>query len=698
MRISRKNQIELKQKAKELEQASQYKSEFLANMSHELRTPLNSLLILSKLLGNNKEGNLTEDQVKSAKIIHKGGNDLLELINEILDLSKIEAGKMTYEFTEFATDDIKNEINHNFSPVAENKGLNLEINQSNDFPKTIYSDRQRLMQILKNLLSNAFKFTKAGNIKVNLGLPDSGKTFVNEKLNSENTCFISVEDSGVGIPQSKLDAIFEAFQQADGSISRKFGGTGLGLSISKQLTQVLGGEIHVDSTESVGSVFTLFLPLETKLVGADLKQDEKPRSATSSNSEQKKELTVIEKKPEIKKKKEIPFFIKDDRNANLNRLTVLIIISDKEKAEKLIELCHHKNFNALAAKNIEDGVILAERYAPKAAIISTELYDSKEFNNFKTNKFTKKLPVHMVTRIEDSVLEGFEELKTAESENFKDNLGNIESKLSKEYRQVLVVEDDPITRASIQLLFENKDIIIHEAKTGQQAYEIISTKPFDCIILDLGLPDFSGNELLKKLNSDNIPTPPVIVHTARDLPSKELRELQKYSDSIVIKGIKSDERLMDEVTLFLHQVKSAQPKSTHSAQFEDTDNAGFYGKKVLVVDDDIRNVFALAQILEEKGIEVFEAENGKLALDVLTENPEIDLVLMDIMMPVMDGYEAMQTIRKTPKIDNIPIITLTAKAMKEDYQKAIDSGANDYISKPIDVEKLLSLLKIWLSK
>jgi len=699
--ISEKNETlntarkELEEKAKELEMANQYKSEFLANMSHELRTPLNSLLILSKLLGKNKNGNLNDEQIKSLNIIHKSGNDLLELINEILDLSKIEAGKIIYEFAEVTTDDIVSEIKQGFSAVAEDKGLKLEINRSENFPDTIVTDRQRLLQIIKNLLSNAFKFTSSGSIKVNLAKPEAGSSFANPKLNSGNTFYISVEDSGVGIPQNKMAEIFEAFQQADGSISRKYGGTGLGLSISKELSYALGGEIHVDSTEGIGSIFTVFLPLNHKETTREISSKEKIQPVSDSTEKIQKKTETEVRNPEMKR--EMPFFINDDRESELQRLTVLIIHNEKEKAKKIIDLCHKRKLNVIVAASIDDGITLTREYSPQAIILSAELNDDAEMQNLMKNESTNQLPVHVVSRIEDLSFDDFEELKTPTSSDFQGEGKNIESKLRKNYKQVLVVEDDEATRNAIHLLFENKDLIIHEAKTGQQAYNMISTKPFDCIILDLGLPDFSGNELLDKLKSDNIPIPNVIIHTGRELETKELHDLQKYSDSIIIKGVKSDERLMDEVTLFLHQVENSVPK-TYAAIPEDPDSPPCKGKKVLVVDDDIRNVFAVAQILEDREIKVFEAENGQMALEVLKNNPDIDLVLMDIMMPVMDGYEAMKIIRKTPKISNIPIITLTAKAMKEDYQKAIDSGANDYISKPINVDKLMTLLKIWLLK
>ena len=676
---------------KELKLASQYKSEFLANMSHELRTPLNSMLILSNLLSKNKNENLTEDQVKSINIIYKSGKDLLELINEILDLSKIEAGKMDFDFTDTQTEEIGTEIIQNFKPVAENKGLILEVNKSDDFPAIIYTDKQRLMQIIKNLLSNAFKFTSSGGIKVNMGTTSSDVELLNSELNSSNTCYISVEDTGIGIPKSKVNAIFEAFQQADGSISRKYGGTGLGLSISKQLTRVLGGEIHVKSIENEGSVFTLYLPLNKNLVGN--RQTEAVENKNKSADNKKKQNRIEEIKI-----KDIPFYIDDDRNSKNQQLVVLIIHNEKEKAKILVELCHKRKLNAVVAPNIKDGIKLAVKYSPQAIIISAELNYPAGLKNLNENKYTNRLPLHLVSRIEDSIFDDLEELKTTESAILHDNSKYFENKIGTEYKQVLVVEDDPVTRQSIHTLFENKEIIIHEAKTGQQAFDMISSQQFDCIILDLGLPDFSGNVLLKKLKSKNIPIPNVIIHTARELMPDELKELNKFSDSIVIKGIKSEERLMDEVTLFLHQIVNKLPKEMHPATYEIIDNQGFKGKKILVVDDDIRNVFALAQILEEREITVVEAENGEVAIEMLKSNPDIDLILMDIMMPVMDGYEAMKIIRNTPHLENVPIITLSAKAMKEDYQKAIDNGANDYISKPVDVKKLLSLLKIWLFK
>ena len=694
--ISNKNdsllaiQEELKQKASELELSSRYKSEFLANMSHELRTPLNSMLILSKLIANNKKGNLDEEQLKSINIIHKSGNDLLSLINEILDLSKIEAGKMTYEFEDVDIREIETEIQQSFKPVASGKRLSLEINKARSFPKTIYTDRQRLMQVIKNLLSNALKFTGKGGIKVTFVIPPDKINFIRSDLKHENACSIAVEDTGVGIPKNKVDDIFEAFKQADGSISRKFGGTGLGLSISRQLAHALGGEIHLKSTEGVGSVFTVYLPIQREVV-----QDE-IQTGSKKTEEGKSEPLSMELP--VAGQTAIPVFIDDDRNTGNDQVAVLIIHPDKEKAETLLHLSHKRKFRALVAANIKDGIILAEEFLPNAIILSANLKDLDEFNNLRENKATKHLPVHLVTKIEDTTFDSLEELKTPESIDTQNFIQNLEHKIRREYNQVLVVEDNPATLEAIHMLFKDEDIIIHDAKNGQQAYDLITTKTFDCIILDLGLPDFSGQELLKRLDSEQFPIPNVIIHTARELSEKEQRELHKYSDSIVIKGVKSDERLLDEVTLFLHQVATTLPTNIKPLFPDGFGNDAFKGKKILIVDDDIRNIFALAQILEEKEMEVLEAENGEIALEILKNNKNTDLILMDIMMPVMDGYETMKKIRSTRGIENIPIITLTAKAMKEDYQKAINNGANDYISKPVDIDKLFSLLKIWLFK
>lgn len=688
---------QLEQKAKQLQLSSQYKSEFLANMSHELRTPLNSLLILSNILSNNKNGNLTEDQVRSAKIIHKSGSDLLVLINEILDLSKIEAGKMNIEMGEVHAMDIKEEILMNFNATAEDKKLKFEVTISGQFPEKITTDRMRLMQIIKNLLSNAFKFTSKGSVTVGfIPTPADYKSTL-QTLNATNTCCIKVSDTGVGIPADKMEAIFEAFQQADGSISRKFGGTGLGLSISRELIKILGGEIQLESKMHEGSTFYIYIPttmgLEKKTLDAKSSDHQPSLNGTKVAITESTEML----------QKPIPFFIEDDRDRAKNEPTVLIIHPEKKQAEKFLQQARAKNYKAVVAASVDDGLILAENYHPLAIMLARELVKDKDPENYtrlKANPIMSKLPVHLISSIdyagpsaEDS------ELKTLGTLEFADALEQLEPDDLSHSKKILVVEDDSITRLLVKTLLSGLDIEIQEANSGESAYELITNENFDCIILDLGLPDYSGKELLSKLKQDNIFIPKIIVYTGEELSKEDLKNLNTFTNTIILKGIKSDERLMDEVTLFLHQVSRKHPVVKAKSPLDQADgDVLFKGKRILVVDDDIRNVFALGKILEDKDMEVLEAENGQVAIEVLQENKGIDLILMDVMMPVMNGYDAIRIIRNTPGIKDIPIICLTAKAMKEDHENALKHGANDYLSKPLNEEKLFGMLKIWLYK
>lgn len=680
-------------KAKELQQASQYKSEFLANMSHELRTPLNSLLILSNLLANNKKGNLTADQVQSAQIIHKSGTDLLVLINEVLDLSKIEAGKMTIEIDEVKTFDIKDEILMNFKATAEDKNLILNLHIDENFPVILTTDRYRLMQIIRNLVSNAFKFTSQGSISVDFIPSPKTMVFAKSELNNLNTCCIRVTDTGVGIPEEKLEAIFEAFQQADGSISRKYGGTGLGLSISKELIRMLGGEMKLESQVNKGSSFYIFLPVVN---------GKKMPDSTNYSDLKLNYLPVQEQiEPEKEDVPESPesFFIPDDREHVTSESTVLIIHPSKLQAEKYLQQARAKNYRVIVASGIPDGIVLAEKYNPKAIMLAVECasLNDNNYRKLKSNPKLSKLPVHLISQIEfdDSAVHG--ELKTLETIEFEDALEMLESKLVSRSKKILIVEDDQATRKVVNGLLSELDVEISEASYAEKAFEILSEENFDCVILDLGLPDYSGRELLEKLKLNNITLPEVIVYTGKDMTKDDVKTLNNYTKTIILKGLKSDERLMDEVTLFLHQVSKSFPDTKVKIPVEDRENL-FKGKKILVVDDEIRNVFALGKMLEERDIEVYEAENGQVAIDMLHENKQIDLVLMDVMMPVMDGYEAMRVIRKTNEIKDVPIICLTAKAMKEDHENALKNGANDYLSKPLNEEKLFAMLKIWLYK
>ena len=680
-------------KAKELQLASQYKSEFLANMSHELRTPLNSLLILSNLLANNKKGNLTDDQIQSAKIIHKSGTDLLHLINEVLDLSKIEAGKMSLEIDTVLTTDLQDDILMNFNAMAEDKNLGFAVRMSDDFPRQISTDRYRLMQILRNLLSNAFKFTNSGSISVDFMLTAPDTELRNRRLNSGNSCCIRVSDTGVGIPAEKLEAIFEAFQQADGSISRKFGGTGLGLSISRELIKMLGGEIQLESTVNSGSSFYIYVP-----VNFNSKADEGlgkmpvPEISGSINSS-------VNATEDSSDESVVDFFVDDDRDEVHNAQAILIIHPSKQKAEKLVQQTRAKGYRAIVASGIADGIILAEKYHPKAILLASELADINDrvYQKLKKHRLIGKLPVHLITTADYSQPVEFGELKTLENIEFSNTLKSIEGQFFSGNKKILVVEDDVVTRKIIKDLLSPLEVNIETVNTAEEAYQELENGKFDCVILDLGLPDYSGKELLEKLKVNHIAIPKVIVYTGKEMSKEDIKSLNNYTNTIILKGLKSDERLMDEVTLFLHQVSKTIPEVKAKATFADDYNL-LKGKKILVVDDEIRNVFALARILEEKDIEVIEAENGQVAIDLLKENTQIDLVLMDVMMPVMDGYEAMRIIRNTEKIKDIPIICLTAKAMKEDHENAIKNGANDYLSKPLNEEKLFAMLKIWLYK
>jgi len=695
-----KNEIEVKNnnlsqtheklelKAKELEQASQYKSDFLANMSHELRTPLNSLLILSSMLAKNKKGNLTSSDVESAEIIHKSGKDLLQLINEILDLSKIEAGKMTVEFAPTSADDIKHEIILDFKHQAEKKKLNLNVDISEDIPESFISDRLRLSQIIKNLLSNAIKFTSTGSISVDFNKLSEETPLMRKDLDPSNAISIEVKDTGVGIPSDKKEAIFEAFQQVDGSTSRKYGGTGLGLSISKELAFMLGGEIHLESAIDQGSIFTIIIPIKPN--NEHNNSDIKPIEVQNSKLETA-EIINEEANGLIE-------FIEDDRDSKQTKAMVLLIHPEKTKAQKFLNFIHQNNFQAVVAPDIDSAMPLVENYQPTSIIIGAKLLlanGEEQLRKLKGNPLTSSLPLHIITPIEGLNNDEKDQLTTVNAIDFNLAINKINNHIFSDSKHILIVEDSAITRKVIHTLLQQTHAQIDEAESGTEALAKIKSKQYDCVILDLGLPDFSGNELLQKLSILNISIPNTIIYTGKELSREEHRELSKYTNSIILKGLKSDVRLMDEVTLFLHHVAIENPKSPDNAM-TGIDDSIFKGKKVLVVDDEIRNIFALGKILEDKDMEVLEAENGKIALDVLKENKNIDLVLMDVMMPEMDGYTAIKHIRKTPEIKDIPVICVTAKAMKEDYDKAIEHGANDYLSKPIDENKLFSMLKIWL--
>lgn len=681
------NQLEIK--AKELEANSRYKSEFLANMSHELRTPLNSLLVLSKLLGNNKTGNLTPDQLKSIRIIHKSGSDLLQLINEILDLSKIEAGKITLDYSSFSSADFAEEIAQGFRPMAGEKKIGFNISIDKNFPDTIFADRTRLMQIIRNLLSNAFKFTSKGNVTFLLKRASAGVPNAKKQQKTSEFLVFSVKDTGIGISDDKKEAIFEAFQQADGTISRKFGGTGLGLSISRELANMMNGKITVESIEGLGSEFAFWMPVVDQ---ENITNNNKPFSDNTDAVE------ITDTAIENSLIEELPQYIDDDRKSINGKTLVLVIHDNQKEAKRLMAQCRAKGFKVLVAKTVADGLILSKKFQPGAVLLSTALNKTNDFELLVNEPALKDVAVHVISPLDDDDLSKLDNLHMLSSSGIN-RISNLSgNNFSVQYHNILVVEDDPGMQEAIFRLFEHGDIILDEALNGTEAFEKLTTNNYDCIILDLGLPDFSGKELLEKLEAGNFKIPHVIVHTARELSMNEIRELRKYSESIVIKGLKSDERLIDEVELFLHRLSSEMPKTQHSIQNDMAADSVFRGKQILIVDDDIRNIYALAQIIEDRGMTVLEAENGREALEILNQNPEIDLVLMDVMMPEMDGYQTLEEIRKTSEISDIPVIVITAKAMKDDYHEALKHGANDYLSKPVDDIRLINLMKIWLSK
>ncbi len=687
---------EIEKKAEDLEISSKYKSEFLANMSHELRTPLNSILILSQLMGENRKGNLTEKQMEFAKTIHTSGEDLLNLINEVLDLSKIEAGKMILNVDDVNLSELGSYFQNVFRQIAASKGLSFEVIIEDDVPAYVKTDSQRLQQVIRNLLANAIKFTRKGGVSL--------RVF---RSPEEKMISFEVKDSGIGIPADKQKVIFEAFQQADGTTSRKFGGTGLGLSISRELIKLLEGSIGLESTEGEGSTFTITVPykIESKEPVVEDKREAKPLAKAPVRSLEPAALTIKEKAhiEEPAGKSEI----RDDRkNLSSDDKSILIIEDDKGFSKILFDIAHEKGFKCLLAEDGETGVHFADYYRPKAIILDIGLpgIDGWEvMERLKDNPETRHIPVHFISAA-DKTLESLRMgaighlTKPVSIDMVNDVFGKIETVIDREIHRILVIEDDQIQRNSIIELIKDKDIEIKGVSGGEEAVDALKKFKYDCIILDLNLTDVSGFDLLTLIKSDeNISKVPVIVYTGKELSREEEVELQKFAESIIIKGAKSPERLLAETTLFLHRVESDMPEEKKKMLNMVHDReAVFSERKILVVDDDMRNVFALTSVLESKNVEIIVARNGVESIEKLDSNPDTDLVLMDIMMPEMDGYEAMRRIRKDPRFFRLPIIALTAKAMKGDRIKCIEAGASDYLSKPVDTGKLLSLLRVWM--
>lgn len=705
---------EIERKAGEVEVTSKYKSEFLANMSHELRTPLNSILILSQLLSENKNKTLAEKEVDFARNIHNSGNDLLNLINEILDLSKVEAGKMELDITEVPFQGIVTNMTSLFSEMAKNKSIEFTIDfHPEELPESMTTDRQRLEQIIRNFLSNAFKFTeKGGRITLGLHRMPYGALFRNANLaGNMEVIAIAVSDSGIGIPKEKRDIIFEAFQQADGSTKRKYGGTGLGLSISRELASVLGGEIGLESEEGKGSTFTLYLPLHFDPAfsfSADKKIEIREKSAPKSAPvKAEKEAVHKENKKETIGHPEP--YIKDDREIIHESDKVVLIIEDDEVfANVLLDFVRTRGYKGIAVSQGSAGISYARHYTPDAILLDLNLpvMDGIQvLKQIKNDPDLRHIPVQIISgynqRKEGMELGAFDYVnKPITTETLQQSFDKIESFISRKLKKLLIIEDNELQNKAIRELIGNGDVKSYSAYSGAEAYEMLNREAFDCAIVDLGLPDMSGFTLLEKIKANpKLNKIPLVVYTGRDLSRDEASRLTKLADTVVLKTADSQERLLDETVLFLHRVESRLPKEKqtmirklHKA------NEVLNDKKILLVDDDIRNIYSLTNALEDEGVQCIIAENGREALEMLQLNTDVDLVLMDIMMPEMDGYEATAEIRKTERFRKLPIIALTAKAMKGDKEKCLAVGMSDYISKPVNIEQLISLMRVWLYK
>ncbi len=710
-----KAQEDLSARAADLERSNQYKSEFLANMSHELRTPLNSSLILAKLLADNRDGNLTGEQIKFAQTISSAGNDLLALINDILDLSKIESGKVELSIEPVGIRRTVESLVRTLQPLAQDKGLAFASTVEEATPEMIETDAQRLGQILKNLISNALKFTPRGEVSLQVA------------PGADGTVTFAVSDSGIGIPAHQQELIFEAFRQADGSTHRRFGGTGLGLSISRDLARLLGGDIAVQSAPGQGSVFTLSLPL-VQLAGDAAARPPVPHRASENGTGPSADLRAAPGRmhpapaPRRIGQRLAPMAMPlpmaaamdDDRDTLRPGARLILVIEDDIRfAAILRDVAHEMEFQCIVTNTATDGLSAAFAYRPSAILLDMNLPDLSGLgvlDQLKRNPDTRHIPVHVVS-VADYSHEARElgaigyALKPVKREELVTALHRLEAKFSQGMHRVLVVEDDPRQRESMRQLLANSEVQITDVDSAGEALAQLQTNTFDCMVMDLNLPDLSGYELLEKMaEQDEVSFPPVIVYTGRSLTRDEETRLRRYSKSIIIKDARSPERLLDEVTLFLHQVEAKLPAESQRMLKAARDrDASLEGRRILVVEDDVRNIFALSSVLEPKGAKVDIARNGREAIDALARSLEagantIDLVLMDIMMPEMDGITAMREIRKRTEWKKLPIIALTAKAMKDDQEKCLQAGANDYIAKPLDVEKLLSLIRVWMPK
>ncbi|WP_050409436.1 response regulator [Massilia sp. NR 4-1] len=665
---------ELAARAEQLQKVSAYKTEFMANMSHELRTPLNSMLILASMLKENKSGNLEARQLEYITTIHHAGKDLLDLINDILDLSKVEAGAVEFEYSAVSPQQLCESMLALFQAPATQKALALTATVAPEVPSALHLDSQRVQQILKNLLSNAIKFTSKGGVGLKIR-----RARADENPLPGPALAFDVSDTGIGVAADKHALIFEAFKQADGSISRSYGGTGLGLSISLQTARKMDGELLLRSEEGKGSTFTLFLPLAQ---AADA-----PRSAPPAD--------ILPPLP-------------DDRgHLAPGQHSILIVEDDRAFAGVLMDLVHQRGYSALVAHDGESACALASQHLPGGVLLDVKLARSdgwEVMRRLKSEQRTRRIPVHFISGVEQAQQAlrmgaiGYMS-KPVTREQLDQVFDTLETAMSGPARSLLLVEDNATEASSLAALLSGRGAEVAQAASGAEALQRLGGETFDCVVLDLGLPDMAGGELLSRLRADaRWRSLPVIIHSGQELSREQQRELNCIADSVIIKGARSPERLLSEVSLFLHAVEQRREGAAADEDRRLPDKAALGGKTVLIVDDDMRNLFSLTGLLSEQGMLVLEAENGREGLDCLEQHEEVAVVLMDIMMPQMDGYEAMRAIRADARWQALPVIAMTAKAMPDDYQKCLEAGASDYLAKPLDVEQLLSLLRVWCSR
>jgi CheY-like chemotaxis protein/signal transduction histidine kinase len=704
--VERKNQeIEqarraLEEKATELSLTSKYKSDFLANMSHELRTPLNSILILGQQLTENPDGNLTGKQVEFARTIHGAGTDLLNLISDILDLSKIESGTVTVEAEEIFISNLLDTVGRPFRHEADNRRLSFNIDVDPGLGRSIVTDSKRLQQILKNLLSNAFKFTAEGGVRLSVSAALGGWNADHPVLNqSPAVVAFEVSDTGIGIPLEKQKIIFEAFQQADAGTSRKYGGTGLGLAISRELASLLGGEIHLRSIPGAGSAFVIYLPL--KYLGPTTALRPIPAISTLSQAQ----VPALQAAAQEGALEQIP----DDRLDLAPGDTILLIVEDDPHyARVLVDLARDKGFKVLVASRGAQALDLAKQFQPTAVSLDVFLPDMLGWtvlSQLKQNPLTRHIPVQVITLDEDrqhALARGAFSFvsKPTTTEGVDAALSRIQEYAKPRRKRLLLVEDNAAEQLSIRELLGHHDIEIVTTDTGAGALAELRANTCDCVVLDLKLPDMSGFEVLERIRHDaTLCDIPVVVFTGRELSAEEDAELHTMARSIVVKGVESPERLLDETSLFLHRViTELPPEKQRMLERLNSSDEDLVGQTALLVDDDARNIFALSSVLERRGMKVLTATTGAEAIQLVESSPEIAIVLMDIMMPQMDGYQTMGIIRENPAFRRLPIIALTAKAMKGDREKCLEAGASDYLAKPVNTEQLLLALRMWLHR